>query len=263
MRKNFLDCLLRIGKQPSSSQVEDPQRENARQDEQIRSLEKRVALAEEQNRRLKQKLDEAPYHAPGIRRLDVDGMNQFFAGKAKCYEEDGLIILRNVLTYQRAGELPVELCYPANLHFDQLSQVIKIIYPQVYEELIQLFSTYEEDVSEGSFLPCIIEGARNESGQIVARRLTLAPPESGHFVYVSNNRVSVVELTLSAYLKRLEEYFERKEESLDETRLEEASAFFKAAMQRVCNAWHKLFPGVVFLDQSEEDKADSTDERID
>lgn len=263
MRKNFLNCLLHRDKQSSSSQIKNLKRENARQGEEIKSLEARVALAEEQKRHLKQKLDEAPYRAPGVRRLDADGMNQLFAGKAKCYAENGLIILRNVLIYQRAGELPVELCYPANLHFDQLSQVVKIIYPQVYPELIQLFGTHEEDVSEGSFLPCILEGARDESGQIVARRLTLAPPELGRFVYVSGNRVSVVELTSSAYLKRLEAYFERKGESLDETHLDEASDFFDAAMRRVCGTWHERFPGVVFPDRPEESEAELTDERID
>lgn len=224
--------------------------ENTRQRDRIRELEHQLALQKEMKRILQNKLDDVSRLVPGIRQLDPQGVKYLFGDEAKCHEEAGATILSDIAPYLSAGASKIELVLPAGMHFETLSQVVKLLQPQTYVSLSKLVGTFTPDLASGTFLPCIWEDVKNDIGVITARRLTLAPPEQRSFACICGPRISELRLETDEYLRRVIEY---RGEELSECQIEEAGAYCDAVLESVCDIWRENFPGVVFPNQSEEE----------
>lgn len=220
-----------------------------KQTERIRELTEQLALAEEARRQAEAKLCDASHYAPGVRELDSNSIQCLFGDQAKCHAENSMLILKEIRSfYLRLGEIPVEICLPSGIHFEQLSQVPNIIQPQPYPALIKLLETCGEKLDEtGVFLPCAMEGIKDDTGRVVACRLTLAPPGAGHFAYIYNGRIRMVELSEAEYLRRVKERLER---SLNQEEKDSASRLFHEVMELICESWSKKHSGVIIPDQT-------------
>lgn len=243
--KSFKD-FFRKDRRPTPAQLEALEQENARLRSRIAELEKQNVLLKEGKRIAEDKFKEAPYIVAGIHQLDPAGFKAIFGNQIDCYVEDGAAILRNVSPYLNAGEAKVELVFPPGVHFELLSQIVGVLCPQSYDDLSNLLDTYDDELASADFLPCIWEGIKDEEGNVITWRLTLAPPEKASFACICGSQISELKLSSDEYLERITKHLGKE---LSEAQQEETRNFFTSVLKNVCGKWHEMFPGVIFPEQ--------------